>query len=113
MRYQKLGNTDIDVSVVALGTWGLGGGSVWSDRDSTAEEAARLLDACRDHGINYIDTAPVYGTGVSEELLGRALKGGRTLCCRPSAPSTGAARAAISTTPVMATPSTTIPAPTR
>ena len=77
MRYQKLGNTDIDVSVVALGTWGLGGGSVWSDRDSTAEEAARLLDACRDHGINYIDTAPVYGTGVSEELLGRALKGRR------------------------------------
>ena len=32
MRYQKLGNTDIDVSVIALGTWGLGGGSVWTDR---------------------------------------------------------------------------------
>ncbi len=77
MKYQKLGNTDIDVSVVALGTWGLGGGSVWSDKDSTAEEAGRLLDACQDHGINYIDTAPVYGTGASEELLGKALKGRR------------------------------------
>ncbi len=77
MKYQKLGNTDIDVSVVTLGTWGLGGGSVWSDRDSTAEEAASLLDACLDRGINYIDTAPVYGTGVSEELLGRALRGRR------------------------------------
>lgn len=38
MRYQKLGNTDIDVSVIALGTWGLGGGSVWTDRDSTVED---------------------------------------------------------------------------
>ncbi|MBR5389834.1 MAG: aldo/keto reductase, partial [Clostridia bacterium] len=60
-----------------LGTWGLGGGSVWSDRDSTAAEAASLLDACKERGINYIDTAPVYGTGASEELLGRALKGRR------------------------------------
>ncbi len=77
MKYQKLGNTDIDISVVALGTWGLGGGSVWTDRDSTAQDAAYLLDSCLDHGINYIDTAPVYGTGVSEELLGRALKGRR------------------------------------
>ena len=38
MKFQKLGNTDIDVSVVALGTWGLGGGSVWTDGDSTVEE---------------------------------------------------------------------------
>lgn len=77
MKYQKLGKTDIDVSVVSVGTWALGGGSVWTDRDSTAAEARSLLDACREHGINYIDTAPVYGTGVSEELLGEALKGRR------------------------------------
>ena len=77
MQYKQLGNSDLNVSVIALGTWGLGGGSVWSDRDSTAADAARLLDACWDHGINYIDTAPVYGTGASEELLGAALKGSR------------------------------------
>ena len=77
MRYQKLGNTDIDVSVIALGTWGLGGGSVWTDRDSTVEDTRNLLDSCREYGINYIDTAPVYGTGASEELLGKALKGRR------------------------------------
>ena len=77
MRYQKLGNTDIDVSVIALGTWGLGGGSVWTDRDSTVEDTGNLLDICREYGINYIDTAPVYGTGASEELLGKALKGRR------------------------------------
>ena len=77
MKTMKLGRTDIDVSVVALGTWGLGGGSVWTDRDSTAAQARSLLDACHDYGINYIDTAPVYGTGVSETLLGEALKGRR------------------------------------
>ena len=77
MKFQKLGNTDIDVSVVALGTWGLGGGSVWTDGDSTVEDAKSLLGICHEHGVNYIDTAPVYGTGVSEELLGKALKGRR------------------------------------
>ena len=77
MKYQKLGNTNIDVSVVSLGTWGLGGGSVWTDRESSVEDAKNLLAACREHGINYIDTAPVYGTGVSEELLGQALRGQR------------------------------------
>jgi len=56
MRYQKLGNTDIDVSVIALGTWGLGGGSVWTDRDSTVEDTRNLLDICREYGVNYIDT---------------------------------------------------------
>ena len=77
MKYQKLGRTDIDVSVIALGTWALGGGSVWTDHESSEAETARLLDICRDAGINYIDTAPVYGTGVSEELLGKALEGRR------------------------------------
>ena len=77
MKYQKLGNSDLNVSVLALGTWGLGGGSVWSDKDSTVSEAENLLDACREHGVNYIDTAPVYGTGASEELLGAALHGRR------------------------------------
>lgn len=77
MKYQKLGNTEIEVSKVSLGTWGLGGGSVWTDHDSTAEDACHLLDICEEYGINYIDTAPVYGTGASEELLGKALKGRR------------------------------------
>ncbi len=77
MQYRKLGNSDLFVSAVALGTWGLGGGSVWSDHDSTEAEARDLLSACKEFGINYIDTAPVYGTGESERLLGEALKGRR------------------------------------
>ena len=58
MKFQKLGNTDIDVSVVALGTWGLGGGSVWTDGDSTVEDAKRLLDICHEHELHR------YRTGV-------------------------------------------------
>lgn len=78
MKYQKLGNTDISVSKVSLGTWALGGGSVWTDRESSVEEVRNLLSVCKEYGVNYIDTAPVYGTGVSEELLGEALKGRRS-----------------------------------
>jgi len=74
MEYQELGKSGISVSKVALGTWGLGGGSVWTDHDSTVADTENLLAACREQGINYIDTAPVYGTGASEELLGKALK---------------------------------------
>ena len=77
MIYHKLGISDISVSKVALGTWGIGGGSVWTDHNTTVRETANLLAACKEHGINYIDTAPVYGTGASEELLGKALKGCR------------------------------------
>ncbi|MDO4492265.1 MAG: aldo/keto reductase [Clostridia bacterium] len=77
MRYQNLGNSGLNASVVSFGTWGLGGGSAWSDRTVTEQETERLLDAAKELGINYIDTAPVYGTGVSEELLGKALRGRR------------------------------------
>ncbi len=74
MKYQELGKSGIEVSKVALGTWGVGGGSVWTDHNMNVGETENLLAACREQGINYIDTAPVYGTGVSEDLLGKALK---------------------------------------
>ena len=77
MKYQKLGKSDLNASVVSFGTWGLGGGSVWSDLQVDDKHVGKLLDAAHELGINYIDTAPVYGTGVSEELLGKALKEGR------------------------------------
>jgi methylglyoxal reductase len=77
MKYMEIGRSGLKASVIALGTWGLGGGKVWSDAAPTAADACRLLDAAEDCGINYIDTAPVYGTGTSEELLAKALKGRR------------------------------------
>ena len=87
MKYQKLGKTDLQASVISFGTWGIGGGSVWSDMSVGVKEVENLLDAASNLGINYIDTAPVYGTGASEELLGNALQGGRrqNFCCRPNA----------------------------
>lgn len=77
MKYQKLGRSDLEASVVSFGAWGIGGGSVWSDMAPGVAEVRNLLDAAKDLGINYIDTAPVYGTGMSETLLGEALKGRR------------------------------------
>ncbi len=87
MKYQKLGKTDISVSRISFGCWGIGGGNVWSDMQHDVNAVASLLDAAADLGINYVDTAPVYGIGASETVLGKALKGRRdrfvvqTKCC--------------------------------
>ncbi len=77
MKYQQLGKSGLKVSQVAFGGWGLGGGSVWSDMSPQVKQVERLLDEATELGINYIDTAPVYGTGQSELVLGEALKGRR------------------------------------
>ncbi|MDB5808433.1 MAG: ral stress protein [Betaproteobacteria bacterium] len=61
-------------SRIALGTWALGGW-MWGGSDDNA--AIRTIHAALDNGINLIDTAPVYGFGKSEELVGRALADGR------------------------------------
>ena len=76
MKYMKLGNTEIDVSILSLGTWGMGGGTSWQGSDD--DESIKVIHRAKDLGINLIDTAPVYGTGHSEEVLGRALKGRRS-----------------------------------
>lgn len=74
MQTQRLGQSDLDVSRVVLGAWAIGG-SMWGGQDAGhAEDAIR---ASLDAGINCIDTAPVYGFGASEELVGRALRGRR------------------------------------
>ncbi|MFT8444697.1 MAG: aldo/keto reductase [Acetobacter orientalis] len=61
-------------SRIALGTWAIGG-SMWGGPDD--ENAARTIDKALDMGINVIDTAPVYGFGHSEDVIGRALEGKR------------------------------------
>lgn len=78
MEYQLLGQSGIKVSRIAFGTWGLGGGAVWSDRQPTVHDVTELLAAAQERGVNYVDTAPVYGTGESERILGEAMKGRRT-----------------------------------
>ena len=72
MRYKKIG--DMDVSVIAVGTWAIGA-SNWGDVDK--DESIRAIHAMIDNGVNLIDTAPVYGFGHSEEVVGEAIKGKR------------------------------------
>ena len=67
MEYRALGDSDLRVSEICLGTWTTFGGSL--DDDS----AIALVDAAFDLGINFFDTANVYSQGRSEEVLGRAL----------------------------------------
>lgn len=74
MQYIPLGKTGISTSVVALGTWGIGGW-MWGGADE--KESIRAIHAALDHGINFIDTAPLYGFGLSEEIVGKALAGRR------------------------------------
>src|SRR5580692_914385 len=67
--------TQLRVSRVALGTWAMGGW-MWGGTDEG--ESIATIRAALDQGINLIDTAPVYGFGVSEEIVGKALKGVRS-----------------------------------
>ena len=70
MKYKPFGKTDLMVSEIALGTWGMGGAG-W---DENTEETR--LDAIRsaiESGINFIDTAPAYNGGVAEEYVGRVI----------------------------------------
>jgi aryl-alcohol dehydrogenase-like predicted oxidoreductase len=69
MRYRRLGSSDLMVSAVSLGSWLTFGVGVEADRSRAVVEAAFDL------GINFIDTANVYGRGAAEEFLGEALKG--------------------------------------
>jgi aryl-alcohol dehydrogenase-like predicted oxidoreductase len=68
-------NTQLKVSRVALGTWAMGGW-MWGGTDQS--EAIATIHAALNQGINLIDTAPVYGFGTSEEIVGAALEGVRT-----------------------------------
>ncbi|MCD6289730.1 MAG: aldo/keto reductase [Anaerolineae bacterium] len=75
MEYRKLGRTDIDVSVIAMGCWAIAGGSTWGPQDK--EDAIATIHAALDVGVNFFDTAEGYGDGYSEKLLGEALAGRR------------------------------------
>ncbi len=75
MQFRKLGNSGIEASVVGLGTWVTGGGAMWHGADDS--ESVRAISAALDNGITLIDTAPAYGWGHSEEIVGQVIKGRR------------------------------------
>jgi aryl-alcohol dehydrogenase-like predicted oxidoreductase len=72
--FVQIPKTQLRVSRVALGTWAMGG---WMWGGSDQREAIATIHAALNQGINLIDTAPVYGFGASEELVGAALEGMR------------------------------------
>jgi aryl-alcohol dehydrogenase-like predicted oxidoreductase len=74
MEYRTLGKSDIKVSELAFGAWAIGGW-LWGGADS--KDAVKAIETAVDHGMTTIDTAAVYGFGLSEELVGKAIKGKR------------------------------------
>jgi aryl-alcohol dehydrogenase-like predicted oxidoreductase len=72
--YSTIAGTSLRVSPVAIGTWAIGGW-MWGGTDEA--ESVATIRAALDHGINVIDTAPVYGFGHSEEIVGKATAEGR------------------------------------
>jgi myo-inositol catabolism protein IolS len=75
MRYHKLGKTDIDASVVAMGCWALAGDATWGPQAES--DSLAVVGAALDAGVNLFDTAEGYGAGKSERVLGKALVGRR------------------------------------
>ncbi len=71
MEYITIPQTDMRITRVALGTWAIGGW-MWGGTDE--KESIKTIHAALDQGLNVVDTAPVYGFGRSEEIVGKALK---------------------------------------
>jgi aryl-alcohol dehydrogenase-like predicted oxidoreductase len=71
MQRRMLGRSELEISRIGLGTWAVGG-HMWGGQDDA--ESIEAIHAALDHGINWIDTAPIYGSGHSEEIVGRAVK---------------------------------------
>jgi len=74
MKYRNLGASGISASAIALGTWAIGG---WMWGGTDRRESINAIHAALDSGINLIDTAPAYGFGLSEEIIGEAISGRR------------------------------------
>lgn len=76
METRQLGVSELAITPIGLGTWAIGGGnweSGWGSQDD--DESIATIHRALDMGINWIDTAAVYGLGRSEEVVGRALQG--------------------------------------
>jgi len=77
MEFRQLGRSGLKVPVLSLGTGTFGGSNEffkkWGETD--VAEATRMVDLCLEYGVNFFDTADIYSDGVSEEILGQAIKG--------------------------------------
>src|ERR1017187_9640377 len=76
MEKKRLGNSDMELTPIGIGAWAMGGGGwafAWGPQDD--DESIAAIHAALDAGVNWIDTAAVYGLGHSEEVVARALAG--------------------------------------
>ncbi|MFR3295675.1 MAG: aldo/keto reductase [[Clostridium] innocuum] len=73
MKYKHLQNANVDISSVGIGTWAIGGQRFG---EVQREESIRSIHEMIAHGVNIIDTAPVYGNGYAEQVVGEALQNG-------------------------------------
>src|SRR3954447_11686394 len=71
MQRRVLGRSGFEISTIGLGTWAIGG-HMWGGQDDA--QSIEAIHAALDHGVNWIDTAPIYGSGHSETVVGRAVK---------------------------------------
>ncbi|WP_101696713.1 aldo/keto reductase [Clostridium minihomine] len=76
MKTRKIGQSDLEAGILSLGAWAIGGGSWWGENDD--ELSIKTIHSALDKGLTWIDTAPVYGFGHSEEVVGKALKDRRS-----------------------------------
>jgi aryl-alcohol dehydrogenase-like predicted oxidoreductase len=76
MQTKRLGNSDLELTPIGVGAWAMGGGGwafAWGPQDDN--QSIEAIHAALDGGVNWIDTAAVYGLGHSEEVVARALEG--------------------------------------
>jgi len=77
MEYTELGKSGICISRISLGCWAFGGGDYWGNREDD-NKSLSTIDAALERGVNFFDTAEVYGNdGHADRVLGRAMKGRR------------------------------------
>jgi len=75
MKYMKIGHSDVTASAITLGAWAIGGGNWWKTTED--ELSIQTIHRALELGINTIDTAPIYGCGHSEDVVGKAIAGNR------------------------------------
>jgi len=71
MQRRRLGNSGFEITTIGLGSWAIGG-FMWGGQDDA--QSIEAIHAAVDHGVNWIDTAPIYGSGHSEQIVGRAVR---------------------------------------
>jgi aryl-alcohol dehydrogenase-like predicted oxidoreductase len=71
VQQRRLGRSELEISTIGLGTWAIGG-HMWGGQDD--EASVKAIAAAVDQGVNWIDTAPIYGSGHAETVVGRAVR---------------------------------------